>query len=81
MMLADQLKDGPSAGWVGGRVWALARPYPGPFSWRLRDAWAVLKGRAEAVCFIESDEDAIAWLAQQPCSDAPPMSSPGAGAK
>ena len=29
--------------------WVPARPLVGPFSWRLRDAWEVLRGRADAV--------------------------------
>ena len=29
--------------------WVPARPLPGPFLWRLSDAWKVLKGEADAV--------------------------------
>ena len=31
--------------------WVLARPINGPWVWRVRDAWNVLLGRAEAVQF------------------------------
>jgi hypothetical protein len=36
-------QDEPGTGWIP------AEPYYGPFMWRLRDAWAVLCGRAHAV--------------------------------
>ena len=29
--------------------WYPARPIPGPFLWRLHDAWKVLKGEADAI--------------------------------
>lgn len=32
---------------MGGQ-WVPARPEPGPWLWRLRAAWAVLRGRADA---------------------------------
>jgi hypothetical protein len=37
---------------INGR-WVPARPYPGPFVWRLRSAWAVLTGRADAFTWPE----------------------------
>lgn len=37
---------------IGGR-WVPARPLPGPFLWRLRAAWAVLRGRADAFTWPE----------------------------
>jgi len=56
MIIADELasneKCWPRAGLSDGR-WVLAKPLPGPLSWRLRDAWEVFRGRAEAVSFIE----------------------------
>jgi len=36
--------------------WVPAKPLPQPFIWRLKDAWAVLLGRAEAVCFPGCDD-------------------------
>ena len=51
MINADALaKDWPQAGLKDGR-WVLAKPLPGPFLWRLKDAWKVLCGRCEAVYF------------------------------
>ena len=37
---------------INGR-WVPSRPYPGPFLWRLRDAWEVLRGRADAFTWPE----------------------------
>jgi len=37
-----------SANLPDGR-WVPLLPYPGPLTWRLRDAWEVVMGRAEAV--------------------------------
>lgn len=34
--------------------WVPARPLPGPFPWRLRDAWEVLRGRADAFTWPEN---------------------------
>lgn len=54
-MTIRELMEGPTAGIlvrgkIGMRtVWEPLLPYPGPFSWRLRDAWEVLQGRATAV--------------------------------
>lgn len=31
--------------------WVIAKPLPGPFRWRLHDAWLVLIGKAEALLF------------------------------
>ncbi|GAF83666.1 unnamed protein product [marine sediment metagenome] len=42
------------AGLPDGR-WVIAKPVPGPFRWRLRDAWRVLWGKAEALYF-EGDQ-------------------------
>jgi len=33
--------------------WVVGRPLTGPFIWRLRDAWMVLKGTADAVVFYK----------------------------
>jgi|GEM_PF-5115485 len=33
--------------------WVVAKPLPQPFIRRIRDAIAVLKGKAEAVCFYK----------------------------
>lgn len=35
--------------------WVPARPERGPWTWRLRDAWAVLTGRADAFTWPEDD--------------------------
>ncbi len=36
-------------------VWVPARPYPDPFGWRVKDAWAVLRGRADTFMWPEDD--------------------------
>lgn len=51
MIIADELKnDWPQAEISG--LWVLSKPVPAPFIVRLRDAWTVLCGRAEAVEFV-----------------------------
>jgi hypothetical protein len=40
---------------INGR-WYKAKPWPGPFTWRLRDAWAVLCGKADAVLWMSLQE-------------------------
>ena len=37
---------------INGR-WVPSRPICGPFVWRLRDAWEVLRGRADAFTWPE----------------------------
>ncbi len=38
--------------------WAPARPIPSSVIWhRIRDAWAVLIGKADAVCYPEGGND------------------------
>ena len=37
---------------INGR-WVPSRPYAPPFAWRLRAAWAVLTGRADAFTWPE----------------------------
>ncbi len=34
-------------------VWVPARPLPPPWSWKLRSAWEVLRGRADAFVWPE----------------------------
>jgi hypothetical protein len=55
MIQAEKLRTG---NWpeqeIKGRGWFLAKPVSGPFMWRLRDAWKVLTGKAEAVMFEQS---------------------------
>lgn len=64
MILADQLaKDWPQTEVSG--YWVLSRPYPGPWIWRVRDAWAVFRGRAEAVGFVENETDLVRLLESQ----------------
>lgn len=35
------------------RKWVCAKPFRRPFWYRIKDAWAVLKGKAEAVSFYK----------------------------
>lgn len=61
MINADELgrDDWPVQSVDGKRgTWVKARPVLGPFVWRLKDAWAVLLGRAEAVKFRQASEPA-----------------------
>lgn len=55
--LSTQLKDWPQRGiktWPNGREqWVLARPLDGPFRWRLKAAWLVLTGKADALTWTE----------------------------
>jgi hypothetical protein len=52
MFLADAfLKDWPRAGIDD--IWVLARPLQPCFWRRVKDAWAVLRGKAEAVKFYK----------------------------
>ena len=37
-------------------VWVPARPLDGPFIWRVRAAWEVLRGRADAFTWPEQEE-------------------------
>jgi hypothetical protein len=57
MINADNLSSDswPAASYHFG-PYVKAKPLAGPLSWRLRDAWAVLCGRAEAVCFTDPME-------------------------
>jgi len=49
---------------VCGR-WFTSRPLPGPLRWRIRDAWNVLTGRADAVEFVETLEDLQEMVAEK----------------
>jgi hypothetical protein len=51
MHCVDQLKECQCC--IDGK-WVIARPLPQePFVWRLQDAWAVLRRRADAVKFYK----------------------------
>ena len=50
-LVEDFRKDWEEANIDG--LWVLARPVIGPFLWRLRDAWQVLIGKADAVTFYK----------------------------
>jgi len=50
MLKADELRYDKTC---IDKKWVCAKPYPQPFIMRLRDAIAVLKGRAEAVTFYK----------------------------
>ena len=55
-ILIDKLTNATTL--INGR-WYIAKPYSAPFiMWRLRDAWAVFRMRAQAVHFAE-DEKAL----------------------
>lgn len=47
---------------MGNGVWVEDRPLPGPFVSRLKDAWLVLTGRADALTW-PSDDDPTSWCA------------------
>lgn len=51
MIHADAILHGPTTESTTGKFWTAARPIPGPFIERIRDAWLVLTGRCEAVIF------------------------------
>ncbi len=51
MLKADDIAREWPQGSSDGETWHLSQPVPGPLVNRLRDAWAVLTGRAEAVRF------------------------------
>ena len=52
MIDAEELREEYPQGNIPGTTsWYLAAPVPGPFWYRLTDAWAVLRGNAEAVKF------------------------------
>jgi hypothetical protein len=36
-------------------IWYIAKPMGGPLSWRIRNAWLVLTGKAMAVHFKETN--------------------------
>jgi len=48
MMTMKELVMGPSTS-PDGKHWEPALPYPGPFIYRVRDAWQVLTGKATAI--------------------------------
>lgn len=49
MLTIRQLMEGPSTS-PDGKHWEPSLPYPGgPLTWRMRDAWEVLMGRAQAI--------------------------------
>lgn len=51
MLKADELKNNQT--FIDKR-WVCARPLlGGPFWWRVKDAWAVLTGKADAVSFYK----------------------------
>lgn len=50
MLRADDLKSNTV---YIDKKWVCARPFSGPFWWRVKDAWAVLTGKADAVCFYK----------------------------
>ena len=50
MLLADELMKNQTI--IDDRWWA-SRPVVGPFLSRLRDAWSVIRGRADAVKFYK----------------------------
>jgi hypothetical protein len=50
MMVIEDVENLPSSNKFGpGGPWVKVLPMTAPLSWRLRDAWEVLRGRAEAV--------------------------------
>jgi len=55
MMTIKELVTGPHTS-PDGKHWEPSLPYPGPWIWRLRDAWEVLQGRATAVRQTPSGE-------------------------
>lgn len=54
--LRDLLETGALREVRGRGVWVEDRPVPGPFVSRLRDAWEVLRGRADALTWPKDDE-------------------------
>ena len=60
--LRDLLGWGHTMTEIRPGVWVAARPLAGPFSWRVRDAWAVLTGRADALSWPEAN-DPTTWCA------------------
>lgn len=48
MLTTKDIVDGPVRS-PDGKRWYLALPVAGPLMYRLRDAWAVIRGRAEAI--------------------------------
>jgi hypothetical protein len=51
MFIADEFKNWETQTEIDGK-WVLARPIIGPFISRIKDAWQVLIGKADAVKFI-----------------------------
>lgn len=45
---ADEIKHWSCEKFIDGK-WVLSRPLDGPFLWRLKDAWNVLLGKADAL--------------------------------
>ena len=63
MRLRDLLRyGGQTQQEIRPGIWVTARPLVGPFSWRLRDAWAVLTGKADALYWPTAD-DPTTWCA------------------
>ena len=52
MLRAEDFREWPQAS-ADGQTWRYSQPLPAPLIVRLRDAWQVLMGRAEAVRFGE----------------------------
>ncbi len=50
MLSVDTLKENQTC--INGK-WVIAKPYPSHFMWRVKDAIAVLRGKAEAVSFYK----------------------------
>lgn len=57
MIIADDLQGCQRELQVDGkRGWVVALPMQAPFTWRLSDAWAVLRGKAHAVREMAADD-------------------------
>lgn len=71
MMTLEDVDTMPTSPKFGpGGPWVRVLPCAGPWSWRLRDAWEVLCGRAVAV--RESTiEDVANWPVRDEHDDAP----------
>jgi hypothetical protein len=66
MVLEDVARLPQSNKFGSGGPWVFMLPIPAPWRWRLRDAWEVLCGRAEAV-----REATIEDIARWDVSDGP----------
>ncbi len=59
-----------------GTAWIAARPELGPFIWRVRDAWAVLTGRADAFTWPKASDRAT-WCSIPPRDEVITVDSDG----